>query len=86
MTDHSKRTGPAIEAHYQFLLWLVPTVDRFPRAQKFVFGDRILNISLDVFELLVAATFTRDRKSQLSHRGSIFSVLSWWQRRGTRFP
>ena len=28
MTEHVKRTGPAVEAHYQFLLWLVPTVDR----------------------------------------------------------
>ena len=27
MNDHAKRTGPAVEAHYQFLLWLVPTVD-----------------------------------------------------------
>jgi hypothetical protein len=65
MADHSKRTGPAVEAHYQFLLWLVPTVDRFPKAHKFVFGDRVLNVGLDVLELLVAATFTRDRKSHL---------------------
>ncbi len=32
MNDNVKRTGPAIEAHYQFLLWLVPTVDRFPKS------------------------------------------------------
>jgi hypothetical protein len=31
MTDHSKRTGAAIEAHYQFLTWLMPTVVKFPR-------------------------------------------------------
>jgi hypothetical protein len=35
---------------YQFLLWLLPTVDRFPKAHKFVFGDRILNIALDILE------------------------------------
>jgi hypothetical protein len=39
---YSKRTGPAVEAHYQFLLWLIPAVERFPKSQKFVFGDRIL--------------------------------------------
>jgi hypothetical protein len=33
MPDHSKRTGPAIEVRYQFVLWLVPTIDRFPKAQ-----------------------------------------------------
>jgi hypothetical protein len=47
MNDHVKRTGPAVEAHYQFLLWLVPTVDRFPKSQKFAFGDRVLNLALD---------------------------------------
>jgi hypothetical protein len=50
MNEHFKRTGPAVEAHYQFLLWLVPTVDRFPKSQKFVFGDRVLNLALDVLE------------------------------------
>jgi hypothetical protein len=66
MTDHVRRTGPAVEAHYQFLLWLVPTVDRFPKAQKFVFGDRILNLALEVLEFLVEAAFTKDRKAHLA--------------------
>jgi Sulfatase-modifying factor enzyme 1 len=66
MNDHAKRTGPAVEAHYQFLLWLVPTVDRFPKSQKFVFGDRVLSLALDVLEFLVEAAFTRDRKSHLA--------------------
>ena len=26
---------------YRFLLWLVPTVEKFPRSQKFLLGDRI---------------------------------------------
>ena len=41
MTDIARRTGPALEALQQFILWLVPTVERFPRAQKFLLGDRI---------------------------------------------
>ena len=27
MTDNARQTGPALEAHRQFLLWLVPTVE-----------------------------------------------------------
>jgi hypothetical protein len=30
MTDIARRTGPALEAHQRFILWLVPTVERFP--------------------------------------------------------
>jgi hypothetical protein len=66
MNAHLKRTGPAIEAHYQFLLWLVPTIERFPKSQKFVFGDRVINLALDILEFLVEETFTRDRKSHLT--------------------
>jgi hypothetical protein len=35
------RTGPALEAMYQFILWLIPAVDKFPRSQKFLLGDHI---------------------------------------------
>jgi hypothetical protein len=50
MTDYSKRTDAAIEAHYQFLFWLGPTLERFPRSQKFTLGDRIQDQALDVLE------------------------------------
>jgi hypothetical protein len=48
MTDNSKRTGAAIETHYQFLTWLVPAVEKFPKSQKFTLGDRIQATALDV--------------------------------------
>ena len=35
-TDRSKTTGPALEQAYQFVLWLVPTVEKFPQSQKFL--------------------------------------------------
>jgi hypothetical protein len=34
MSDNSKRTGPAVEAHYQFLTWLLPTVEKFPSSHN----------------------------------------------------
>ena len=33
--------GPAVESIYRFVLWLVPTVEKFPRHQKFLLGDRL---------------------------------------------
>ena len=35
MTDNSKGAGVAIEAHYQFLAWPLPTLEKFPRSHKF---------------------------------------------------
>ena len=65
MADNARRTGPAIEAHQQFLLWLVPAVEKFPRSQKFMLGDRIQATALDVLEALIEATYTRDRRAPL---------------------
>lgn len=66
MADNARRTGAALEAHQQFLLWLVPAVEKFPRSQKFLLGDRIQSTALDVLEALIEATFTRDRRGHLA--------------------
>ncbi|MSO77758.1 MAG: diversity-generating retroelement protein Avd [Alphaproteobacteria bacterium] len=60
MSD-ARRTGPALEAMYRFQVWLVPTVEKFPRSQKFLLGDRIQATALDVLERLIDATYTRAR-------------------------
>ena len=39
--DHARATGAVLEAHYRFIVWLAPAVERFPRSQKFLLGDRI---------------------------------------------
>jgi 23S rRNA-intervening sequence protein len=65
MRDNSKRTGAAIEAHYQFLMWLVPAIEKFPRSHKFTTGDRIESLALDVLETLIEATYTKERLQHL---------------------
>jgi hypothetical protein len=65
VSDNSSRTGVALEAHFRFLVWLGPTLEKFPRGQKFTLGDRIQNLALDVLEALIEATYTRDRAQHL---------------------
>ena len=64
--DAARSTGAALEAHYRFVLWLVPTVERFPRSQKFLLGDRIQTTALDVLERLIEATYTKQRDRHLA--------------------
>ena len=66
MTNAARQTGPALEAHFQFLKWLVPTVEKFPRSHKFLLGDRIQATALDILDALIEATYTRDRRAQLA--------------------
>ncbi len=38
-SDRARETGPALESMYQLITWLVPTLEKFPRSQKFLLGD-----------------------------------------------
>ena len=61
----ARATGPALEAMYQLLLWLVTTLDKFPRSQKFLLGDRLQSQALGVLDSLIAATYSRERAGHL---------------------
>ncbi len=49
----------------RFIRWLIPTVEKFPRSQKFLLGDRIQTMTLDVLERLIEASYTRERRAAL---------------------
>ena len=59
--DHARQTGPALEAMYRFMLWLIPTQEKFPRSQRFLLGDRIQTAAMDGLDLLVEANLRRFR-------------------------
>jgi hypothetical protein len=58
--------GPAVESCYRFLLWLEPTLEKLPRSQKFLLGDRLQATALDVLERLIEATYSRQRGNLLA--------------------
>lgn len=58
--DRSRKSGVALEKAYRFLLWLIPAVEKFPRSQKFLLGDRMQTLALDVQESLIEATYSRN--------------------------
>jgi len=50
----------AVQAGHELLLWMVPQLDRFPRARRFTLGERIETGLLDVLRALVEAAYTRN--------------------------
>ena len=48
-----------------FIRWFLPKINKFPRTQKFVFGDRLVEIQLDLLERLIDAYYGRDKLPQL---------------------
>jgi len=63
--DAARKSGPALEAMFRFIVWLIPTLDKFPRSQRFLLGDRIESTALDVLEQLIDATYSRARERAL---------------------
>ena len=54
---------------YDFILWLLPKVEKFSRAYRFTVGERLSATSLDVLLLLVEAAYST-HKEELLHEAT----------------
>ncbi len=56
---------PIFVAWTEFVKWLLPVTEKFPRRVRFSFADRINNLALDVVEDLVEARYAKDKRALL---------------------
>ncbi len=56
---------PIFTRWMQFLEWLLPATEKFPKRVRFTFSDRINNLALDIVEDLVDARYSRNKQSIL---------------------
>lgn len=54
-----------ISKTYDFLLYLLPQVAKFPRSERYLLGERLESACFDVLELLLEACYTRDKLALL---------------------
>lgn len=55
----------AVQTCHETLLWLIPHLDKFPRARRFTLGERLEEDLLDVLEALTEAAFSREKTPPL---------------------
>ena len=48
-----------------FMVWFLPKIEKFPRNYKFLFGDRIIHIQLDLMEHLIEAYYQKNKLPNL---------------------
>lgn len=66
MTTRTLKGEPqAIQSCHELLLWMVPQLDKFPRARRFTLGARLETGLLEVLELLIEAAYSREKSSLL---------------------
>lgn len=62
-----KHVTPVVTKTYDLILWLLPKLAKFPREQRFLLGDRIQNTLLDCLELLIEATYSKEKAEILKN-------------------
>ena len=63
----SARAGPALERLLLYITWLVPVLEQFPRSQRFLLGDRMQGLALDLMEVLIEAQYRKAPRAELQH-------------------
>ncbi len=51
---------------YDFMLWLHPVVNKFPKSQRFVLGQRIENKTIDLIHAFIVANAAREKYALLA--------------------
>jgi hypothetical protein len=59
---HPPEELPIFTRWVQFLEWLLPATEKFPKRVRSTFADRINNLALGIVEDLVEARYSRDKQ------------------------
>jgi hypothetical protein len=63
---HESRDEPAIFVKWmEFLKWLLPVTEKFPKRVRFTLADRINDLALDMVEDLLEAQYTKKKQAIL---------------------
>ncbi|MBS0202905.1 MAG: diversity-generating retroelement protein Avd [Planctomycetes bacterium] len=66
---------PIIRAWYEFLIWIVPKIEKFPRNLRFTLGERLEQRILAVLETLIRARYSRNRLNLLEAANTELDVI-----------
>jgi 23S rRNA-intervening sequence protein len=75
----SAKQEPAVAVlkAYDFVLWLLPKVEKFPRSYRFSVGDRLVTVGLDLLLGLVRASYTSDKAALLQNASMETNTLRY---------
>ena len=68
---------------YDVAKWLLDRMDSFPKNQRFIFGQRIADHTLNVLEVLVEAAYSHSKADLLARANRDIEVLRWLIRMAT---
>jgi len=62
---------------YDFILWPIPKLEKFPRSQKFLLAEWIENGMRDILELFIEAAYSKKKGSVLCEESLKLETLRY---------
>ncbi len=66
---------PILEKTYELILWIYPTINKFPKSQRFVLGQRIENAVLRIVEEIIEMRIIVGEEEKLKHLQKISTEI-----------
>jgi len=61
----TKKVAVVVTRVYDLILWLLPKLEKFPRSQKFLLGDRIETALFEILEFLIEANYCQKNRAEI---------------------
>ena len=71
----SEPDAPVFVAYYDIVGWILDRVEKFPKNQRFVFGQRLANHAIDVLELITKALYSHNRRQPLTEANTKLQTI-----------
>jgi four helix bundle protein len=68
---------PIIERTYDLIKWYIPKIEKFPRTQKFVLGDRIELSLLELLKLFCKASKKNEKRELLVEADGVLQEIRY---------
>lgn len=71
------QTPQAVQAAHELLVWLIPQLDKLPRARRFTLGEHLEAGVLAILERLIEAAYTRDKEQALQQANLRLDIVRY---------
>jgi hypothetical protein len=72
--------SPIFVKSYDLLQWLLPQLTKFPKSQRFMLAERIGDVAMDFYELILEAALTSEKAALLAQADLALAKLRFYIR------
>lgn len=75
-----QNTPQIITKVYDFLIYLIPQISKFPRSERYLLGERLETTAFDVLEILLEACYAQNKLALLQQANIKLEKIRYFNR------